>query len=84
MGGSMPSIYRSASLLSTAFLAKQFSDGGDSKVVETKIVKPKEVEDAPLYHFNVVTADGKNVNLKTFRGKVVLIFNMGRKSKYVG
>jgi len=37
----------------------------------------------PIYKFTAVTLEGKNIQLADYRGKVMLIVNMGRKSKYV-
>jgi hypothetical protein len=97
MGGAMPSIYRSASLLSTLYIAKKFTaddccdDGVDTKITggqdleklykeDEKLYKdklhdhklePREklnpmyycYESEPIYTFNAVNADGKNVSL---------------------
>jgi len=35
-----------------------------------------------IYDFTVVTIDNANINLKIYKGKVLLIINMGRKSMH--
>ena len=37
----------------------------------------------PFFYESAVTAEGKNFNMSMFYGKVVVVLNMGRKSKYV-
>ena len=52
-------------------------------MLEEEKSKTKKKETS-IYDFNVVNADGQNVSLKIFKGKVLLIFNMGKNSKHVG
>jgi len=41
------------------------------------------VKNVPIYKFSVVNVTGSNINMGTYRGKVMLIVNTNRRSKFI-
>ena len=56
-------------------IASKFAKDDDDG--EKFVFCEEQVKTRDIYGFNVIDQNGKNISMKTFRGRIILIVNLG-------